>query len=81
MDEPTTIQTACNLRDPAAPLWPILRLIVVGTILMAFLVFGYYNKFSQQDWITWGAVVSALGGIDTIKHFVATGDVEKKKDA
>lgn len=77
-DEPekTRLQKEVALSDPTAAIWPIIRLVVISVVaLVAFHVF-YANGFSPtKDGATLAALLTAIGGVDTVKRFIATGAV------
>jgi len=63
-----------SLNDPQHPMWPIIRLVVVGLILGLCMAFAYSNGFDfRKDSAVLITVLGALGGVDTIKHFVLKG--------
>ncbi len=84
MDEPTPVQdkikVECNVKDPTAAIWPIVRLIVTAFVAWFGMSTFYSHGFDpQKDGATIALVLTALGGIDGLKRWVATGEVVATK--
>lgn len=58
------------------PIWKILRQLVVGGMLLAFLALGY-NKLDDRDFKTIAGVMASLAGFDILKAKVSG----EKKDS
>lgn len=75
-DEPTKVQIECNLRDPTAAIWPIIRLVVTAGIAYIALSTLYNHGFDfRKDGATIGLITTALGGVEGLKRWIATGEV------
>jgi hypothetical protein len=59
-----------KLSDPSHPLWKIIRLAVVGTIMIVCCSVLYKNGFSQTDIMTIAMTLLGLGGFDQLKAMV-----------
>lgn len=64
-----------DFTNPNAPIWPIIRLVSIGFVAWIALSTFYSHGFDmQKDGSTITAVLTALGGIDGIKHWICSGN-------
>lgn len=54
------------MSDAGHPIWAIIRLAVVGTILVAMLNFNY-NGWDARDYGTLIAVLTGSGGVELLR--------------
>ena len=70
------IKAACDLKDPLASLWPILRFVVVGIVAGAVMATYYRHGFVlAKDGPALVTVLTALGGFDAFKKWVTSGQL------
>lgn len=70
------IKAACDLKDPMASLWPILRFCVVGIVAGVTMATYYRHGFVlSKDGPALVTVLTALGGFDAFKKWVTRGEL------
>ena len=75
-DAKDAIKAACDLQDPLASLWPILRFCVVGIVSGVVMATYYRHGFViEKDGPALATVLTALGGFDAVKKWVTSGEL------
>jgi len=69
-ENPPVVPDKHTLADPSHPMWKLLRLIVVATVILIFFLTMYKSPLEMKDILLILTTLIGLGGFDQAKAMV-----------